>query len=101
MTNYKKPYYITCASVNKKRTGPSHNKVNKFLKSSLNYFSLYPLVNVIVKSLYFVENPANLVKLCFPDPPYPTSRACPKGNLIILYILTKCYKASSNKTKFI
>lgn len=69
LTNYKNPYYITCASVNKKRTGPSHNKVNKFLKSSLNYFYLYPLVNVIVKSLYFVEKPANLVKLCFPDPP--------------------------------
>ena len=69
LINYKKPYSITCASVNKKRTGPSDNKVNKFLKSSLNYFSLYPLVKVIVKSLYFVEKPANLVKLCFPDPP--------------------------------
>lgn len=39
-TSYKNPSSSTCASVNKKSTGPSVNNPNSIFKSSLNYFSL-------------------------------------------------------------
>lgn len=69
LINYKKPSSRTCASVNKNNKGPSHNKVNKVFKSYLNYFSLYPLVRVIVNILYRAVKAASLVKLCLPEPP--------------------------------
>lgn len=37
-----------------------------------------------MKSLYLAENAASFVSDCFPDPPYPTSKAWPSGNLMIL-----------------
>lgn len=46
-------------------------------------------------------NEESLVKDYFPDPPTPTSKQLPLGELIILVILSKCFRASSKITKFI
>jgi hypothetical protein len=43
----------------------------------------------------------SLVKLCFPEPPTPTRRIFPPGELITLVILKRCLRASSKITKFI
>jgi hypothetical protein len=43
----------------------------------------------------------SLVKLCFPEPPTPTRRMFPPGELIVLVILKRCLSASSKITKFI
>lgn len=44
---------------------------------------------------------ANLVKLCFPEPPTPTNKADDLGIYIILEIFNKCVNASSNNTRSI
>jgi hypothetical protein len=43
----------------------------------------------------------SLVKDCFPEPPTPTRRMFPPGELIVLVILRRCLRASSKITKFI
>ena len=44
---------------------------------------------------------ANLVKLCLPDPPTPTSSAFPPGLFNILAITSRCSMAKLNSTKSI
>jgi len=44
---------------------------------------------------------ANLVNDCFPEPPTPTSKMFPDGELITLVILSKWLRASSKMTRFI
>ena len=75
--------------------------LNKTFKSSIKLEMLYDLVTAIWNVLYEAIKEANLVKLCFPDPPTPTSIMFPPGFLIALAILSKCQTASSKKTRSI
>lgn len=52
------------------------------------------LVSVIWKVWYPAMNDASLVRLCFPEPPTPTSRAFPCGNRRILEIRIRWIVAS-------
>jgi hypothetical protein len=58
-------------------------------------------VSDIWKNTCLQMNDANLVNDYFPDPPTPTKRQFPLGELMILVILSKCLSASSKITKFI
>lgn len=49
----------------------------------------------------FPVSAASLVRDCFPDPPTPTNKAEDLVYWMILEILRKCLKASSNSTKCI
>lgn len=46
-----------------------------------------------------IINEESLDKDYLPEPPTPTSKACPDGGKIILQILQTCFKASSKSTK--
>ena len=65
----KNPYSMTWASVNMKRTGPSQRYPKRTFRSSLNSFSLYPLVRVIVKMRYLALKAERRVRDCLPEPP--------------------------------
>ena len=61
--------------MNKKIVGLVVRSSYKVFKSSLNSFSLYPLVNYIWNISYDAVNADNLVKDYFPEPPNPTNNA--------------------------
>lgn len=62
-------------------------------------FCVPDLVRVIWKVWYPAMNEANLVRLCFPDPPTPTSRAFPCGVRRIREIRIRWVIASCHWTK--
>jgi hypothetical protein len=45
-------------------------------------------------------NEANLESDYLPEPPTPTSKACPPDGITILQILQICFIASSKRTRF-
>jgi len=46
-------------------------------------------------------NADSLVNDCLPEPPTPTSKTFPPGELTILASLKRCFSASSKITRFI
>mmetsp|Transcript_42407 Transcript_42407/g.49468 ORF Transcript_42407/g.49468 Transcript_42407/m.49468 type:complete len:220 (-) Transcript_42407:6403-7062(-) len=68
---------------------------------SLHSFIPYVFLISICDTLKSEIFDASLVKLCLPDPPTPTSKACEPGCLIILEILIKCSTANLKRTSSI
>ena len=56
---------------------------------------------MILKVVRLLIKAESLDSDCLPEPPTPTSRACPPGEDVIRVILHTCLMASSNKTRFI
>jgi hypothetical protein len=50
---------------------------------------------------YLLHQEASRESDCLPDPPTPTSRACPDSLITMREIFAVCLQASSNKTRSI
>ena len=76
-----KPSSTICVSVKRNTVGTPSMPVcwYRFLRSSLNSCDPYPRLSSMEKHLNPATNDAKRVRLCFPEPPTPTSIAFPRG----------------------
>ena len=91
-----------CVSVKRNTVGVPSIPVwwYSVLRSSRNSFTPYPRVSSMLKHLKPAMKEAKRVRLCFPEPPTPTSIALPRGWRRMRAILVACSAASLKKTRF-
>mmetsp|Transcript_60212 Transcript_60212/g.148103 ORF Transcript_60212/g.148103 Transcript_60212/m.148103 type:complete len:202 (-) Transcript_60212:801-1406(-) len=96
-----KPSFTIWLSVKRKTTGLRSTPaiVKTFFRSSRNSALPYPRVSSIWKLLYSAMKADSRVRLCFPEPPSPTSIAFPLGERRIRASLEMCSIASMKKTR--
>ena len=102
-TSSRKPSSATWLSVNKNITFSflTPTRVYSVLRSSRNICSSYPRVSVISKTPHPAVYAASFERLCFPDPPTPTSNALPWSRRMMRCMRVRCSSASSKNTRFI